>query len=300
MCLVGRLNFACEQDKCSVMIKSCVTISLVRSLRGGPWIYWDDLEISIPKAKAVGFDGVELFTASADAVNPDTLGKLLGEHDMKVAAVGTGAGRALKRLHLTSADKRIRAEARDFISAMIDFGAGFGAPAIIGSMQGCIEEGFDRQQALNLLSESLDELGAKAAGCGVKLLFEPLNRYETDLVNTLADGVELIKSLECANIYLLADLFHMNIEERSIADAIRAAGGHIGHVHFADSNRRPVGTGHTDMREAAGALSEIGFDGYASAEAFAWPDPDRAAAQTITAFRELLVPAFSRGRHGRG
>lgn len=272
------------------MVKSCVTISLVPSLAGGPWVYWDRLEISIPKAKAAGFDAVELFTASAEAVNPDDLSRLLGENDIKLAAVGTGAGRALHHLHLASPDKGIRRKARDFINAMIDFGARFGAPAIIGSMQGCLEENVTREQALAWLAEGLNELGSKAAACGVRLIFEPLNRYETDLVNTLGDGVELIESLDCDNVFLLADLFHINIEEESIAGSIRAAAGHIGHVHFVDSNRRPAGMGHIDLAEVARALSEIGFDGYASAEALSYPDADSAAAQTIAAFKRFLTP----------
>lgn len=285
------------------MIKSCVTISLVPSLSGGPWIYWDELEISIPKAKSAGFEAVELFTglpqtrkiafggptASADAVNPDTLAKLLDEHSMKLAAVGTGAGRVLHGLHLVSADKEIRLKARDFISGMIGFGARFGAPAIIGSMQGCLEEEIEREQALAWLAEGLNELGPKAAEYGVNLIFEPLNRYETDLINRLRDGIELIKSLSCSNVFLLADLFHMNIEEESIAGAIRAAGGHIGYVHFVDSNRQPAGMGHIDLAKVAQALSKIGYDGYASAEALPYPDPDSAAAQTIAAFRKFFV-----------
>jgi len=274
------------------MIKSCVTISLVKSLQGGPWIYWDDLEVSVPKAKAAGFDAVELFTASAEAVDPDTLIGLLEGNDMKLAAVGTGAGKALQGLSLTSPDEQIRLQACDFISKMIEFGARFNAPAIIGSMQGNVEKGIERPQSLEYLAEGLNKLGYLAANHAVKLIYEPLNRYETNLINTLADGVELIRSLSCDNVLLLADLFHMNIEEQSIADAIGAAGKYIGHVHFADSNRRPVGMGHTEMSEIAKALSKIGFDGYASAEAFAWPDPDSAAAQTIKAFKELLLPAF--------
>ena len=272
------------------MTKSCVTISLVPSLAGGPWVYWDALEISIPKAKTVGFDAVELFTASADAVNPDKLSRLLDENGIKLAAVGTGAGRALHRLHLSSPDREIRRKARDFISAMIDFAGPFGAPAIIGSMQGCLEQDITREQVLAWLAEGLNELGSKAAAYGVNLIFEPLNRYETDLVNTLGEGVELIESLDCDNVFLLADLFHMNIEEESIAGSIRAAAGHIGHVHFVDSNRRPAGMGHIDLAEVALALKEIGFDGYASAEALPYPDADSAAAQTMAAFREFLTP----------
>ena len=276
------------------MVKSCVTISLVPSLCGGPWVYWEEPEVSIPKAKAAGFDAVELFTASADAVDSDVLARLLDEHDMKLAAVGTGAGRVLHGLHLASPNKETRQKACDFISGMIAFGACFGAAAIIGSMQGCLEEGVEREQALAWLTEGLGELGQKAAGCGVNLILEPLNRYETNLINRLGDGVELIKSLgprsaKCENMFLLADLFHMNIEEESIAATIREVGRHIGYVHFVDSNRRAAGMGHINLAEAAKALSEIGYDGYASAEALPYPNSDTAAAQTMAAFKKFFV-----------
>jgi sugar phosphate isomerase/epimerase len=274
------------------MIKSCVTISLVPSLAGGPWVYWDDLEVSIAKAKAAGFDGVELFTASADAVNRDTLWSLVEEHGIKVAAVGTGAGRALHGLHLTSPDKEVRRQACDFIKAMIDFGGRFGAAAIIGSMGGCVEEGVERERAVAWLSEGVGALAARAAARGVKLFFEPLNRYETNLINRLGDGLELVKSVGRNNVFLLADLFHMNIEEDSITGALEEAAGYIGHVHFVDSNRRAAGMGHIDLGRVGWALREIGFEGYASAEALAWPDPDTAAAQTMAAFRRFLLAAY--------
>jgi sugar phosphate isomerase/epimerase len=270
------------------MVKSCVTISLVPSLRGGPWIYWDDLEISIPKAKAAGFDAVELFTVSADAVDSDLLARLLDEHDMKLAAVGTGAGRVLHGLHLVNSDAKVRQKARDFISSMIEFGAPFGAATIIGSMQGCLEEGVEREQALAWLTEGLGELAEKAAECEVNLILEPLNRYETNLINRLGDGVEVIKSAKGENIVLLADLFHMNIEEESISGTIREVGRHIGYVHFVDSNRRAAGMGHIDLGEVAKALNEIGYDGYASAEALAYPDSDKAATQTMAAFKKFF------------
>ncbi|MHC4636382.1 MAG: TIM barrel protein [Planctomycetota bacterium] len=274
------------------MIKSCVTISLVPSLSGGPWVYWDELEVSIAKAKTAGFDAVEVFTASADAVNSDLLSAILNEHDLKLAAVGTGAGRVLHGLHLTHPDKAIREKAINFIGRMITFGARFGAPVIIGSMQGSVEQPVGKKQSMAWLAEGLNRLGQKAAECGVKLILEPLNRYETNLVNRLADAVELVESLQANNVLLLADLFHMNIEEDSIAGSIRAAAKHIEHVHFVDSNRRPAGMGHIDMAEIGRVLNEIGFDGYASAEAFAYPDPDRAAAQTIAAFNQFMIPPF--------
>ena len=102
------------------------------------------------------------------------------------------------------------------------------------------------------------------------------------------DGVTFLKTLSTTNVKLLADLFHMNIEETNIADGIRDGKGFIGHVHFVDSNRRPAGLGHMDYIPIAAPLKEIGYEGYASAEAFAYPDPDAAARQTIEAYNKYI------------
>ena len=169
---------------------------------------------------------------------------------------------------------------------MLDFGAEFDAPAIVGSMQGKWGGDVSRPQALDLLAVALNELGQHAEQQGVKLIYEPLNRYETNLIKTMAEGASYLKSLTTTNVQLLADLFHMNIEEANVADALLAAGQHIGHVHFVDSNRLAAGLGHTDFAPIAEALRQIGFDGYASAEALPLPDSDTAAAKTIEAYRK--------------
>jgi sugar phosphate isomerase/epimerase len=171
---------------------------------------------------------------------------------------------------------------------MISFGARFGAPAIIGSMQGNVPAGAESDQVFEWLGEGLTTLAQHAQREGVKLIYEPLNRYETNLLNTQEAAAAFLYTLGSRNIALLADLFHMNIEEQSLPDTIRRVGSHIGHVHFADSNRRPVGMGHTAMHAVAASLKEIGYDGYMSAEAFPWPNPDEAAAQTIRAFNQFF------------
>jgi sugar phosphate isomerase/epimerase len=273
-------------------MKSCVTIALVPAIKTGPWIFWNELETSMAKAADLGFDAVELFTASADAINADQLTALSNQFGLKIAAVGTGAGKVIHGLTLTDPDPQIRSKAVAFISDMISFGATFGAPAIIGSMQGNAVPGVDKEQALAWLAEGLYVLGKRAEELGVKLIYEPLNRYETNLINQLETGVTFLKSLETRSVALLADLFHMNIEETSLPDSIRSANSYIGHVHFADSNRRPIGLGHTDMSDVAMALKEIDYQGYISAEAFPWPDPDQAATQTITAFRQYFAERF--------
>jgi len=270
------------------MIKSCATIALVPSIKSGPWIYWDDLEKSLAHASSLGFDAVELFTGSANALEVATTKALLEKYKLSIAAVGSGAGKVIHGLTLTDPDKEIRKKAIDFIADMISFGASFNAPTIIGSMQGNVVAGVSRDQAMQWLAEGLSYLGKHAASFGVKLIYEPLNRYESNLLNTLEDSVQFLKTFQIKQVGLLADLFHMNIEEADMAASIRTYGDSILHVHFADSNRRPVGNGHTNLSEVAKALKEIDYQGYISAEAFAWPNPKLAAEQTIQSFKKYF------------
>lgn len=269
-------------------MKSCVTISLVPSLRGGPWILWDDLTTSCRKANELGFDAVELFTEGPSAGDPGELGTLLEENGLTLGAVGTGAGKVLHGWSLTNLDAEIRQKAKRFISEMITFGAMFDAPAIIGSMQGSHGSGVSRGDALKYLTEALEELGETASKAGVKLIYEPLNRYETNLFNRFNEAAEFLDGLSTVGVTLLADLFHMNIEEEDIATSLRDGARYVGHVHFADSNRRPIGNGHTRIEPIAEVLRQINYSGCVSAEAFAWPDSNAAAKQTIDSFRKYF------------
>ncbi|PZX47812.1 sugar phosphate isomerase/epimerase family protein [Algoriphagus chordae] len=268
------------------MIKSCVTIALVPQIKTGPWIFWEDLEAGMAKASKLGFDAIELFTASADAIEIPRLKDLLAQYKLELAAVGTGAGKVIHGLTLTDPDPAIREKAISFIKDMMDFGAAFGAPAIIGSMQGNVLPGNNREETMSWLSEGLNQLGKHAESKGVTLIYEPLNRYETNLLNTIEAGSNFMDSLDTKSVKLLADLFHMNIEEGNLEESILNWGKNIGHLHFADSNRRAMGFGHTSMKEIADALKTIGYAGYASAEAFPYPNPDEAAEQTIEEFRK--------------
>ena len=266
------------------MIRSAVTINTASS--GGPFIFHGDLERWCKAAAELGFDAVEVFPPSAAAVHDSGLGRLLRDHNLKLAAVGTGAGWVNHKLSLTSPDKKVRERAREFVAAIVDAAGMLGAPAIIGSMQGRCE--MERATTRHYLREALAGFGEWAAPYNVPLLFEPLNRYETDVANTLDDGRRLVTEAGAANVKLLADLFHMNIEEADMAESIRAAGKLVGHVHFADSNRLPAGGGHTDFAPIVQALREIGYDGYASVEAFPLPGVDAAARAAIAAHQKYF------------
>jgi sugar phosphate isomerase/epimerase len=269
-------------------MKSAITVSLVEEARGGPFVFWNGLADAFERAAGLGFDAIEIFAPGPDAVDRDELTKLSEQHGLKVAAVGTGAGMVKHGLSLTDPDADKRQRAKDFVRQMIDFGGPYGAPAIIGSMQGKWGGQLDRAAALELLAEALNELGPYAGRHNVPLIYEPLNRYETNLLKTVAEGVSFLKTLLTDNVKLLADLFHMNIEEANLADAILAGRGYIGHIHFVDSNRQAAGFGHIDFDPIIEALRQIDYDGYLAAEAFPLPDSQTTAEKTIETIKRYV------------
>lgn len=269
-------------------MKSAVTFSLVEEARGGPFVFWDSLPEAARQAKELGFDALEVFPPGPDGVNPRELSKILSDNGLALAAVGTGGGWVKKKLHVALPSAEQRRQAIDFVRSIIDFAGPLGAPAIIGSMQGRSGDGVDAATARGYLAEALNALGEHATQYQVPLFYEPLNRYETNQVNTVEAGVLLLESLSTRNVKLLCDLFHMNIEEVDIADALKAGGQHVGHVHFVDSNRRAAGMGHIAFKPIIAALLEIKYEGYLSAECFSYPNAAEAAEQTIRAFDSLV------------
>src|SRR5262245_22762254 len=131
------------------MIHSAVTISLVSEAKGGPFVFWGDLAGNCAKAAMLGFDAVEIFPRSAEELNARELRALLQQHNLKLAAMGTGAGWLVHKLRLTDPEAVVRRRAVEFVSAIIEFAGAFGAPAIVGSMQGRFEGSVTREQAFD-------------------------------------------------------------------------------------------------------------------------------------------------------
>jgi sugar phosphate isomerase/epimerase len=268
-------------------MKSAITVSLVPQAAGGPFVFWNGLADACGQAAALGFDAIEIFPQAPNAIDLAETQGILDHHGLKVSAIGTGGGWVVHRWTLTHADPSIRHKAREFIRATIDLAAGFGAPAIIGSMQGRWEIGVPREQALGWLQDAIEDLAEHAASHSQVLLYEPLNRYETNLLNRQGEAADWIRTFHTKNVRLLCDLYHMNIEEADLAGALVSCAELVGHIHFADSNRRAIGFGHTDIRPIAAALRDIGYQGYLSAEILPLPSSEEAAQQSITSFHQL-------------
>lgn len=136
-----------------------------------------------------------------------------------------------------------------------------------------------------VLLAALGALGEHAAAEGVELYLEPLNRYEDHMVNRLDQAVDLVKGVGIAAVKVVADTFHMNIEEDDPAAAVTAAAPYLGHVQVSESNRLQPGTGHLDWPAVLGALAATGYDGYLAVECRLRGD----AAQAVRS-----IPAFLR------
>jgi sugar phosphate isomerase/epimerase len=134
---------------------------------------------------------------------------------------------------------------------------------------------------LEYLVEAIQRCAEVAEGSRARFALEPMNRYETDLIHTVEDGLELIERVGKENFGLLLDTFHMNIEEADIGESIRACGDRIFHFHVADSNRWYPGAGHLDFADILETLASTGYEGFVSGEFMPVPDADSAAQLAI-------------------
>lgn len=130
-----------------------------------------------------------------------------------------------------------------------------------------------------VLIDSFGELGEHAKREGVKVLVEPLNRYEDHMLNRLEQAAVLCEAIGLTSLAIMADLFHMGLEETNSASALKAVRPWLGHLHGADSNRCQPGAGQTDFAAIKGALREIGYTGYIALECRLTGDPAEALAQ---------------------
>ena len=243
---------------------------------------------NIADIAAMGYDGVELAIRDPKLVDVDALEALTREHGLRVPAIGTGQAWNEEKLSFTDPDESVRRAAVERIKSHMPLAARFNAVIIIGLVRGIIKPGITHEQGMAWVCEALQECSAAAKPFGVRLALEPINRYETTLVNSVAQGMALIDRVGADNFGLLLDTFHMNIEEPDILQSISTCGDRIFHFHVADSNRWYPGAGHLDFSGILSRLQSTGYDGFVSGEFMPLPDPLTAARENIARLRAIL------------
>lgn len=144
--------------------------------------------------------------------------------------------------------------------------------------------------------QALKELGDYAGERGVRLALEPLNRFETDMINTTEQALALIEEIGSPHVGLHLDTFHMHIEEKSSADAVRMAGRHVFHFHACENDRGIPGSGQVAWRAVADALRDIAYDGAVVIESFT--PKVRSIAQAVSLWRPIAPDQDAIARDG--
>ncbi len=250
-------------------------------------VYRDRLEVSMAKAAAFGYDGVELALSDAAQAEPERIQRALAATGLELPAISTGRVFAERKVWFTHPDEAVRREAVATICGLVDVAQRFGALVNIGRARGPVPDGDSLEAATERFLACMSECSSYAAQRGVSLVLEPVNRYETTFINNVPQALAMMDRLGLPNVLVMPDVFHMNIEDASIEDSFRQAGSRVGYVHLADSNRLAPGRGHLPFASIAAVLAEIRYDGWVTAEILPIPDPDSAAASAITYLRRF-------------
>jgi sugar phosphate isomerase/epimerase len=243
---------------------------------------------SIRQAAAIGFNAVELHLSDPAQIDAHEILCTTQQTGVGVASIGTGMAFLREGLTLTHADPAVRERA---LARMLDFvklGSRFGSVVIVGLIKGQVKDQGSRESYERILSTALDRLLALASDVGVTLVIEAVNRYESDILNTIEEMAQFTRRFQTEHLKVHIDTFHMNMEEVHFGDCIEAAAGDIGHVHIADSNRRYPGQGHFRFDQTLTALKRIGYQRALSVECLPWPSSEEAARQACRYLRERV------------
>ncbi|MFN2134533.1 MAG: sugar phosphate isomerase/epimerase family protein, partial [Candidatus Promineifilaceae bacterium] len=263
------------------------------------------LEEILPKVSDAGFGQIEFPIEGIGDFDYDRARQLAKEYDLDVSCcVAMGPDR-----DLVHPDPEIRANGMAYVRQAIDATAQVGGKNLVGPIYSSVGRKWkstpeERAANIDTLVKALEELSAYAQARGIVLGIEPLNRFETSFINTHDQLLEVIDRVDSPACQVMLDTFHMNIEERSLGDAIRATGGRLAHLHACENDRGAPGSGHVPWADVAAALEDINYDGPVVIESFTakvesiaeaaaiWrplaPSQDQLAADGLVFLQDLL------------
>lgn len=266
----------------------CMTLVKQRG-HMAPFLHGGDLCAGIATARAFGYDCVEIHVRAPEELDLPALKEALLREDMLVSALGTGRAYVDDKLSLIDPDEQARRKALTRLHGFIDAAAELHAMVIIGCLRGNVPSPGREQESLHLLGEAMQKADAYASARSVSLVLEAINRYENNYLCSIYEVAAFIEKNKLRNTGILADTFHMNIEERDIVPAFSDNMRYIRYVHAADSNRRYPGGGHTDFPAILKALKDGGYQGNISAEILPLPDDDAAAKLWLAHMKGYLL-----------
>ena len=235
----------------------------------------------------LGYDGIELGIRNPDSVKANQLVALLKQLRLEISAIGTGQAYLDDDLSLTDSNIKIRKQAVERIKKHISLARVLESQVIIGLIRG--KKQGSLKKSLKLLLSSIKSICDYSVRNNVVITIEPLNRYETDLLNSAEEAIDFIKQVNCNKLKLLLDTFHMNIEEKDMLQTVNKTSKYISHIHFADNTRRCPGEGSIDFKSIVGLLKKNDYQGYISGEMLPEPSADYCMKRFIKNLKKIGV-----------
>lgn len=254
------------------------------------WI--DDISPYFTKLKEAGFDGVELSLYGSKEGDLRKMAKQLHDLDLEI----TCGCALLPETDISSLDQSVREKGIEFLKSKLEFVDDIGATCLNGGLYA--PWGISSQNGKgDVWKRSADSINKiYASGIGTRLNLEVLNRFETNCINTLDEGSIYLKLVESDHVKLLADTFHMNIEEDNISESVHRNVDNIGIFHVCENHRGVPGTGHVNFKEFFGTLNKNNYEGFLTIESFVKANSEVAAA--LFTWRDLATDALDEAIKG--
>jgi D-psicose/D-tagatose/L-ribulose 3-epimerase len=223
----------------------------------------------LPKVKEMGFDVIEIALENIARIDGPLLRRMAEDNGLAITVCAAcGPTR-----DISSEDAEIRREGVQYLLEGVRFAETVGSTLFSGPVYSAVGKArlispAQRQREREWCLENLRQVGRHASDAGVTIGVEPLNRFETDMINLVDQAVDLIEEVGDPAYKIHIDVFHANIEEKDLPGAIRRAGRRLGHFHACENDRGTPGTGHVDWTGIRDALCDIGYEGAVVIESF--------------------------------
>lgn len=252
--------------------------------------YQGPLDKSFSDLSALGYDGVELMTLNPNELDWDFVKKEAEKNNLDIALVCTGEIFGQLGLSYTNPKEENRKEAIRRSKEIIDFASYLGANINIGRIRGQYCNELTKEETNKCAVEAFRELADYSIKKNVMIALETVTIMQTNFINTLAEGAAMIDAVDRPNFKLMMDIFHLNLEEKDVIEAIKKYSPYNIHVHLADNNRRYPGHCGLDFEKIFTAFKDCGYDGNFCTEIFQIPNQEEAAKGAI----EYLKPIIRR------
>ena len=254
----------------------------------GPIVFKDGkLKENTALMSKYGYESIDLFIKKTTPNQIKEYKDIITSAGMEVSTL-LAIYLAESGVKLSETDPLLQRRNIDLMKEQLDNAKLIGGKGLaLGFIRGGFSPNETEGDGLKRIAQALHEIGDYADEIGSSIMIEPINRYEINTLNRATDAVDFIRDNQLKGVSLLLDMFHMNIEEKSIAESIIYAKDYISNLHISSSNRYAVGQGHFDYGVIMDTLKKIDYDGYLTLECFA-QNPEETIGQTAREIKKWL------------